>query len=361
MVTSTGGGFTPSRGRSVALAAGMVLIPLVLALGLSEIVLRAIGYQPSYFDATLFRPGPDSLLPYTLRQGYRGSYAGKTVTIDSAGYRVVAPRIRARPASWRHDSVPVVLLVGDSEVFGQGLGDSETIGSQLQDSLTALGLDVRVENIGVPGYNSWNEYAAIVEYLRRSRADHVVVIYVPNDPTFHNNALARDSSWLAGSGSEPLFWRAYHATIRHLYTVHLVGSQVRRLAWRFTDDREPAAVGSALPTPAEVDHSVTALARARDSCVGRAATFSVGIYRDLDYYHHPERTRAYEAMIGAALEREGIPWFPVASHVAHLTRNQASVAWNDAHSSARAGSYIVRDILQQLSLHQGSGPAAGAR
>lgn len=346
-------------GRRVVFLATMMLIPLVVALGLCEVVLRAVGYQPSYFDLALFRPGRDSLLPYGLREGYRGAYAGRRVTIDSTGYRVVSPRIRPQPPSAAHDSVPAILLVGDSEVFGQGLSDFETIASQLQDSLIAFGRNVRVENIGVPGYNSWNEYAAIVEYFRQHRAAHVVVIYVSNDPTFHNNALARDSSWLAGSRQEPLLWRVYHATIRYFYTVHLVGSQVRRLAAILTPREEPS-VEYGLPTPEQVEYSVTALARAGDFSAQRAATFSVGLLRDLHHYSQPERTRAYEAMISSALERKGVAWFPVTSHVGHLTRREAAVAWNDGHASARAGSYIVRDILRHLSLSRTQYTAPGS-
>lgn len=64
------------------------------------------------------------------------------ISIDALGHRVT-------PGASSDSSLPTIHLIGDSQVFGQGLSDQETLGYYLQKT---MGDRFRVVNYGVPGY-----------------------------------------------------------------------------------------------------------------------------------------------------------------------------------------------------------------
>jgi hypothetical protein len=83
-------------------------------------------------------------------------------TIDGEGHRLV-PNQSADPAAKE------VHLVGDSQVFGEGLSDNETLAFQLQ---ARLGNEFKVINHGVPGYGPF----AYVRVLQSIPQDSWVVV-----------------------------------------------------------------------------------------------------------------------------------------------------------------------------------------
>jgi len=123
--------------------------------------------------------------------------------------------------------------------------------------------------------------------------------------------------------------------IRYVYTVHLIGSQTRRLAYILTRGRTEPRETFLLPTDAEVQYSVAALVQARDLCARNGAEFSVAVYRDLDHYDRPGHARQYEGMITGALERVGIPWFILGSHLEHLAKRHVMPSGTDSSPRAK--------------------------
>lgn len=170
---------------------------LLLALGLAEFELRLVNYRPGTMDSEMYISNQNELLPYRLRPNYSGYCAGSEVRTDAEGYRLVTPSYKnLRPAQ---NPERVVLLLGDSGVFGFGLDDHDTIASQLQNFCVGQELNYEIRNIGVSGYTSWNEYQSLVDYLKADRATEVVVLYMPNDPTFDNDYFG------FSSGKRPSF------------------------------------------------------------------------------------------------------------------------------------------------------------
>lgn len=318
---------------------GLAGASLLFALLLSEIGLRVLSYRPAMLDRAMFVTTGDTLVPFKLRPGYSGWYAGGYVTVDSVGNRTVRPHT---PLLNKADNWPTLLLLGDSQIFGQGLSDDQTTASQLQDSLLARGLSVRVQNIGVPGYTSWNEFAALRDYLSRHHVDAVVLSYVPNDPTFNNDFFGLGHGQFNNVSSSALH-RLTQSLYRHVYSAYLLSD-----TWRRFRSSSKSQLPPLVPSDSAVDYSMAALQRIKKLCQDVGASFSVAVYRDVSTYSAPKQTTEYEHKITEALSRRGIEWFVLGSFTEHLKKSEAMVSWSDPHPSARATSYITSDILHHV-------------
>lgn len=77
-----------------------------------------------------------------------------TQTVNgSPVYRLDQHGMRA-PLKEGHDAAPLVLTVGDSSIFGDGLAAGETLHDQLQSALVRAGRPARVRTVAVPGYST---------------------------------------------------------------------------------------------------------------------------------------------------------------------------------------------------------------
>jgi hypothetical protein len=136
--------------KKLALAAFSILVALLLA----EAALRILGigatgrgspwFAGGNHPRWLFQPDPES--GYTLRPGFRGREIAPgeefdvAVAIDSRGLR---DHPHAAPP------FPVVLAVGDSMTFGEGVPVEGAYPAVLERTTR-----MRVHNAGVPGYGS---------------------------------------------------------------------------------------------------------------------------------------------------------------------------------------------------------------
>ena len=155
----------------LALSAGVFLV----LLGGTEVALRAQGYGaiPSvWFDpevGTRFHPGQTREI---LAAG--GVYM-HSAEINDLGFRGHEPD----PALDGDAGLRVVCL-GDSFTFGWGVEDDETYPVRLEAALAAAreragAGPAEVLNVGLPGYNTWQEHR-LYEKLVRSMAPDVVVL-----------------------------------------------------------------------------------------------------------------------------------------------------------------------------------------
>jgi hypothetical protein len=137
-----------------------ISLPICVAFLLMELALRLLGVTSPVLDSDMFKWTPDDpLLPFQLRAGYSGFYGGGAVTVGADGNRLV-------PVSHGVDlktSLGELVLLGDSVVFGQSLDDKDTIAANLQRAILRT-KQLRITAISVPGYTSWNEYAAFSRY-----------------------------------------------------------------------------------------------------------------------------------------------------------------------------------------------------
>lgn len=97
-----------------------------------------------------------------------------TFTTNDVGFR-------AAPTSPKPDGVKRIVIVGDSWTFGLGVEADETFTSQLEKLLTRDGGKWQVYNLGMPGWNTTNQLAALRTLFSRVKPDVVVFCPTSND------------------------------------------------------------------------------------------------------------------------------------------------------------------------------------
>lgn len=163
--------------RRFGKVAALLLASLGFAFLIGELTVRGVygdkfGRRPGFFQAdTLlhWRPTPD------LHHTYYGSDFKIRVDTDADGYRLGG-------LGMIDYSRPLVVLVGDSNVFGWGVDGDETFASYLDDLLD--GSRAQVVNLGVGGYGTFQNVLRVQEFLAKhphAQIEAVVVVHSPND------------------------------------------------------------------------------------------------------------------------------------------------------------------------------------
>jgi GDSL-like lipase/acylhydrolase family protein len=123
---------------------------------------------------------PDAVRGQRLSENYSGWFAGVPVHINSLGLR--DPReydLAKKPATFR------ILVLGDSVTFGHGSVYEHSYPYLVEQQLKAWRPDIdwQVWNAAVPGYNTSQELAQLLEVGPRFNPDLVVVGFYENDLT----------------------------------------------------------------------------------------------------------------------------------------------------------------------------------
>jgi lysophospholipase L1-like esterase len=161
--------------KKLALSAASILFTLLLA----EAALRILGIGSAGRGSPWFAGGnhprflfqPDAESGYALRPSFRGQEIAEEnefnvpVAIDGRGLR---EQPHAAPPA------PVVLAVGDSMTFGEGVPAGGTFSAVIEREA-----GVRVENAGVPGYSSRQMVGRLRHFLPAIRPAVVIMTLSP--------------------------------------------------------------------------------------------------------------------------------------------------------------------------------------
>jgi len=177
------------------------------------------------------RPGfflTDAVRGQRLAAGYDGWFAGVPVHINRLELRDQREyELAKRPNTFR------ILVLGDSVTFGHGSVSEHTYPFLLEQRLKTWRPDVdwQVWNAAVPGYNTSQELAHLLEAGPRATPDLVIVGFFENDLIGNRDA-----------GSPGLPARAIAATLsflrRHVYSLELYKRVYLQLAWRLSRSDE---------------------------------------------------------------------------------------------------------------------------
>jgi hypothetical protein len=183
-----------SRLRAVVERASLLVLGAAVALGLAELALRLWLPPPAVLDLRgLHEFRPDKRWLYGLRPGAEGRVAATgdvLYRINADGFR--GPR-HARPKP--PGRVRVVVL-GDSVAFGYAVDEASAFPRVLEARLAGLfpQAGFEVVNLGVGGYNAWNELELLRDVGLGYQPDLVLVQFCINDlndPTLHFDAQTR--------------------------------------------------------------------------------------------------------------------------------------------------------------------------
>ncbi|MFN8604115.1 MAG: SGNH/GDSL hydrolase family protein [Candidatus Binatia bacterium] len=168
----------PRRLRSAVRFAAAFALPWILL----EIGLRVVGWQPpdmrprvALFPRFPAFYEPSRELGWVLRPNldWQGMEVGIPFRTDAEGHRVHGDGSGGTP--------PAVDAIGDSSTFGFGVPENDTYPAQLERTLRAATGDasLRVRNLGVPGYTSYE--ARILAEHGTPRAPVTLVMMGFND------------------------------------------------------------------------------------------------------------------------------------------------------------------------------------
>jgi GDSL-like Lipase/Acylhydrolase family len=159
-----------------------------------------------------------------LSEGYNGWFAGVPTRINRLGFRDNREyQLAKSPRTIR------IVVLGDSVTFGHGSIYEHSYPFLLEQRLKAWRPDVdwQVWNLGVPGYNTSQELAQLLELGPRFDPDLVVVGFYENDIV--DNFPVRDATALAKARSAVLSW-----LYRHVYSIEFYKRLYLQLAWRWS-------------------------------------------------------------------------------------------------------------------------------
>jgi hypothetical protein len=222
LATQTGAGRTR---RLLTIALPSALIAALVGVCAVELWVRAT------WDTRKGRPGffiSDPARGQRLAAGYDGWFAGVPVHINSLELR--DPReypVEKGPNVFR------VLVLGDSVTFGHGSVYEHTYPFLLEQQLRRWRPDInwQVWNAAVPGYNTSQELAHLLEVGDRVKPDLVVVGFFAND-------LSDNHAVRAPRRSEILAARVTSFIRRHLYSFEFYKRAYLTLRWRLSGQKE---------------------------------------------------------------------------------------------------------------------------
>src|SRR5439155_5599961 len=126
-----------------------------------------------------------------------------------------------------------ILVLGDSVTFGHGSVYEHTYPYLLEQRLKAWNpkIDWQVWNAAVPGYNTSQELAQLLEVGDRFKPDLVVVGFFENDLV--DNYPVRPPGWM-----RTVAMHALSTGRRHLYSFELYKKAYLTLVWRLSASDE---------------------------------------------------------------------------------------------------------------------------
>jgi GDSL-like Lipase/Acylhydrolase family len=157
-----------------------------------------------------------------LSPGYRGWFAGVPVAINSLGLR----DSREYPLAKSPRTIRILVL-GDSVTFGHGSIYEHSYPFLLEQRLKAWrpAIDWQVWNAAVPGYNTSQELAQLLEIGPRVEPDLVIVGFYENDIV--DNFPVREATMAARVRSAVLSW-----VYRHIYSIELYKRLYFQMVWK---------------------------------------------------------------------------------------------------------------------------------
>ena len=170
----------------------------------------------------------DAVRGQRLAANYTGWFAGVPVHINSLELRDP----REYPLPKRSNTVRILVL-GDSVTFGHGSVYETTYPYLLEQRLKRWRPDVdwQVWNAAVPGYNTSQEFAHLLEVGDRFHPDLVVVGFFEND-LIDNHPVRRPGH------VHSIAARVLSAARRHLYSLELYKKMYLTARWRLSGSNE---------------------------------------------------------------------------------------------------------------------------
>jgi hypothetical protein len=217
---------TPGPWRKLLVVTLPAVVVMAIAMAAAVEIWVRVTWEPRKG-----RPGfflTDAVRGQRLAAGYDGWFAGVPVHINSLELRDQREYQLAKgPNTFR------ILVLGDSVTFGHGSVSAHAYPYLTEQRLKAWRPDIdwQVWNAAVPGYNTSQELAHLLEVGPRFRPDLVVVGFFEND-LIGNRDVGSPGLAAKGAAATLSFMR------RHVYSLELYKKVYLQLAWTLSRSDE---------------------------------------------------------------------------------------------------------------------------
>jgi hypothetical protein len=227
-----------TRTRLAAVATGLaVLLLLALAFGWFIDALDGSRSQQIY---GLWDEQPGDLQPGIAVNDNARNYG----LAHDLPYRFSTNREGFRGGEAKPGGSPVVVVMGDSFVFGMGVNNGETFSDYLQRALEKSFPEVVVHNAGVPGYTALDHLEQWQDSLHTLKPDLVLLCHTASDL----KEMARPLSFRRWARHEDDVAGRFDEAIEALILEAEKQSMEAREWWVFTQEALQKRLGARLPT-----------------------------------------------------------------------------------------------------------------
>jgi lysophospholipase L1-like esterase len=257
MRTTAAGQPAPAK-RLIFVCATLIFL-VVAAAAVAEVAYRIFTPRQEVFDLTgLHEFRPDREWLYGPRPGIETELFGTHYRINTDGFR--GPRHpRSRPPGGLR-----ILVLGDSIAFGFGVREEETFPRVLETLLAKIATEGTVEviNLGVGGYNTWNEARLLEDIGVEYQPDLVMVQFSINDLNDPTNHFGAQTNLVFGAIPDAAFPNparsmgvasTHMALVRTCHLSELCGALHQRIANR--REPRPITLDSARATATPVENT----------------------------------------------------------------------------------------------------------
>lgn len=192
--------------KIISVNLSLVIVLLVVSFVGAEWFLRLYIPDTDHKGMNELAPAP---LYYRIIPNYQGVLEGVKVSVNSDGYRD-SEFERQRPEYQK-----LVAIIGDSITFGQGVPQEKTFPAVLETLLNSSTKkrEYRVWNLGVPGYNTQQEYEVFNSLVLPQKPYWIFLAFIVNDVEPVNEGALRiiggekpqgQASWISRQLDESL-------------------------------------------------------------------------------------------------------------------------------------------------------------
>jgi lysophospholipase L1-like esterase len=320
--------------RRLAEIVFLVVVPLAIFLGLSEIALRIYLARHIFYDVEMSRyalalkvDSPDPLIGHHHRPDAEARLMGVMIRTNSDGFRDDEVPL-ARSDEYR------VIFLGDSLTLGWGVEKEQTFEHRLERQLSRE-RPTEVINLGVGNYNTTQEVQLFLAKGLRYRPDQVALFYFIND-------------------AEPVPQRSRFPGLGRTRVVTFFWSRIKALISQLSDAPGYREFYSELYREGSPGwaRSREALTRLRD--VARREGFDLRVVllpelHELDPYAFERE----HALVTAFVRSLGVPVLDLAPAFRGEDPQSLWVSRDDAHPNARAHG-LIADYTRDFLLESGS-------
>ncbi len=327
--------------KVVLINLSLVIVMLVVSFIVLEWVLRLYIPDTDHKGMNELAPAP---LYYRIIPNYQGVLEGVKVSINSDGYRD-AEFERQRPENQK-----LVAIVGDSITFGQGVPQEKTFPAVLENILnsSAKKREYRVWNLGVPGYNTHQEYEVFNSLVLPQKPYWIFLAYIVNDVEPINEGALRiiggekpkdHASWISGQLDESLV--IYLARNR-------LGQMIRMFkpdyyGSSYIDDTISLYGGPVSPW-FDVSKTIESMKRISDENNIRFTVVTLPSMIDFENYPFEKINRLLESFC----KEKGIDFLDVLPYFRGKTPSSFHVSMIDSHPNEFAYRIIARAIADHM-------------